>query len=149
MSNVRNQIGNPFVSFLLRSPLHGLLSKNMLLITVTGRKSGRPYTTPIGYVQSGDELLIVSSPDRTWWKNLRAGAAVKVHLQGRDLIGHGRAIESQAEVAESLIGLLKAAPHYQKYLGVPLTPDGRPLDLAALSKAAQSRVMVKITSLRP
>jgi deazaflavin-dependent oxidoreductase (nitroreductase family) len=149
MSNLRNQIGNPVVSFLLRSPLHGLLSKNMLLITVTGRKSGKPYATPIGYVQRGDELLIVSSPDRTWWKNLRGGATVKVHLQGRDLIGHGIAIEDRAEVAESMIGLLQAAPQYQKYLGVSLTPDGRPLDPAALVQAAQSRVMVKITGLHP
>lgn len=149
MSNLRNQIGNPFVSFLLRSPLHGLLSKNMLLITVTGRKSGKPYTTPIGYIQSGGELLIVSSLDRTWWKNLRGGATVKVHLQGRDLIGHGQAIEDQAEVARSLIELLKAAPPYQKYLEVSLTPEGQPLDPSALAKAAQTRVMVKIGGLRP
>lgn len=147
MSNWRNRIGNPFVAFLLRSPLHAMLSKNMLLITVTGHKSGRKLTTPVGYVCAGDELLIVSSPDRTWWKNLRGGAAVKVHLQGRDLSGLGRVIENQAEVAESLIEMLQAAPQYQKYLKVSLTPDGQPLDPSALATAAQTRVMVKITGL--
>jgi len=143
MSNWRNRIGNPFVALLLRSPLHAMLSKNMLLITVTGRKSGRKLTTPVGYVRAGDELLIVSSPDRTWWKNLRGGAAVKVHLEGRDLSGQGRV----ADVAESLIEMLQAAPQYQKYLKVSLTPDGQPLDPSALATAAQTRVMVKITGL--
>jgi deazaflavin-dependent oxidoreductase (nitroreductase family) len=149
MSNVRNRLGNPVMSLLLHSPLHSLLSKNVLLITVTGRRSGRAYTTPVGYVQSGDELLIVSSPDRTWWKNLRGGATVKVRWQGRDLTGHGLAVEDQTEVAADLIVLLKAAPQYQKYLAVSLTPDGQPIDPAALSKAAQSTVMVKISELQP
>ena len=147
MSQRRNQFGNPFISFLLRSPLHGLMSTSMLLITVTGRKSGQVFTTPVNYIRMGDELLIVSLADRSWWKNLRGGAAVTVRLQGRDMIGRGLAIEDQAEVAKSLIGLLKAAPQYQKYLGVSLAPDGQPLDPAALAKAAQTRVMVKITGL--
>jgi len=32
---------NTLMSWLLRSPFHGLLSKSTLLVTVTGRKSGR------------------------------------------------------------------------------------------------------------
>ncbi len=147
MSNLRNQLGNPFMTLILRSPLHSLLSKSMLVVTVTGRKSGRAITTPVNYVRLGDALLILSSPDRTWCKNLRGDATVKVRLQSRDLTGQGCAIENQTGVAEDLIVLLKAAPQYQKYLAVSLTPDGRPRDPVALSKAAQSRVLVKITGL--
>jgi hypothetical protein len=33
---------------LLRSPLHGLLSGMLMLLSYTGRKSGRTYTIPIG-----------------------------------------------------------------------------------------------------
>ncbi|MFN8597592.1 MAG: nitroreductase family deazaflavin-dependent oxidoreductase [Anaerolineae bacterium] len=149
MSNLRNQVGNPVMTFLLRSPLHGLLSKNMLLITVTGRKSGKSYTTPVGYVRSGAELLIVSSPDRSWWKNLRGGAPITIHLQGSARMGIGTAIEDPARVAESLIEMLKAAPQYQNFFKVSLTPDGRPIDPTALAEAVKARVMVKITGLRP
>jgi deazaflavin-dependent oxidoreductase (nitroreductase family) len=146
MSNFRNRIGNPFMSFILRSPLHGLLSKNMLLITVTGRKSGRRFTTPVGYVRDGADLLIVSALDRTWWKNLRGGAPVIVRLQGRDVPGRGTAIEDRSGVAGNLIRLLRAAPQYQKYLKMPLTPGGQPVDPAALAQAAAARVIVRITS---
>ena len=33
------------MKFVLRSPLHGMVSKTVLLITFTGRKSGKTYTT--------------------------------------------------------------------------------------------------------
>ena len=42
-------IMNPAIKLILRSPLHGLMSKRLLLITFTGRKSGKQFTTPLGY----------------------------------------------------------------------------------------------------
>ena len=43
----------PFVNnamkFVLRSPVHGMVSKFTLLITFTGCKSGKTYTTPVSY----------------------------------------------------------------------------------------------------
>jgi deazaflavin-dependent oxidoreductase (nitroreductase family) len=147
MSNLRNRLGNPLMALILRSPLHSLLSRNFLLITVTGRQSGRAFTTPVNYARAGEALLISSSPDRTWWKNLRGGSPVALWLQGKDVNGTGRAIEDRTEVAQQLIRLLTAAPHYQHYLGVSLAPDGRPLDPAALSQAAQTRVIIEITDL--
>src|SRR5579884_1140426 len=50
---------NPVVAALLRSPLHGLLSRQVFLLTVTGRRSGRRFTLPLGYVRDGDALLVV------------------------------------------------------------------------------------------
>ena len=41
--------GNDFMAWVLRSPFHGMLSNGMMLITVTGRKTGKAYTTPVGY----------------------------------------------------------------------------------------------------
>ncbi len=40
---------NPVMSALLRLPLHGLLSRQVFLLTYTGRRSGRQYTLPVGY----------------------------------------------------------------------------------------------------
>jgi hypothetical protein len=34
-----NQFANPFVELMLRSPLHGLMSGSIMLVTVTGRKT--------------------------------------------------------------------------------------------------------------
>src|SRR5260370_1258126 len=72
---------NPISKTILRSPLHGMLSRQFLLITFTGRKSGKVFTTPAMYEQQGETLLLrVGYP---WWKNLRDGAAVRVRLRGK------------------------------------------------------------------
>lgn len=49
----------------------------VLLLTTTGRRSGRPRTTPLTYFHSGSDLVIVASnggEDRppAWWLNLCA-----------------------------------------------------------------------------
>jgi deazaflavin-dependent oxidoreductase (nitroreductase family) len=88
---------NPVVASILRSPLHGLMSKSVMLLTYRGRRSGRSITTPISYVQDGEDLLAVASRDHAWWKNLRGGAPVRVRLRGRQLEGtHGGGVRGRS-----------------------------------------------------
>lgn len=79
---------NPLMKWLLRSPLHGVVSGRYVLLTFTGRKSGKIYMTPVQYIQAGEELYIITSEGYTWWKNLRGGAEVMLHLRGKDYPGH-------------------------------------------------------------
>ena len=53
-----------------------------MLLTFTGRKSGKEFTTPMRYVQEGEtlRLQVVKSP---WWKNLYEQATVRVLLRGK------------------------------------------------------------------
>jgi hypothetical protein len=87
-----NRTGNPIVGALLRSPLHRLISRQLALITVTGRKSRREYTFPTGYQQTGDDrvTITVGWPERKrWWRNLRGqGAPVRLWLKGAERTGH-------------------------------------------------------------
>ena len=48
----------------------------MLLLSVTGRKSGKIHSTPLVYFQDGDNYVVVGSDgaakrDPQWWKNLQ------------------------------------------------------------------------------
>lgn len=140
---------NPIMSVLLRSPLHSLISKNVLLLTVTGRKSSNRYTTPVNYLRDGESLLISSSRDRSWWKNLRGGAPVTMRLQGKRLRGRGEAFEDEEAVAEGLLTFVQQVPAYQKYLRIELTSDGRPADPEQLAQATRDRVIVRISDLTP
>jgi F420H(2)-dependent quinone reductase len=79
------------VRLVLRSPLHGLLSRRTALITVTGRSSGRDFTFPVAYEQRGDSVRIaVGAPEhKRWWRNLTdAGAPVRMRLRGVERSGH-------------------------------------------------------------
>ena len=45
---------NVILSLILRSGLHTLLSKRFMLLSFTGRKSGKKYTVFVGYQRDGD-----------------------------------------------------------------------------------------------
>jgi hypothetical protein len=77
------KVVNPVIRVLLRSPLHGLADKKLLLLTVTGRKTGRTYTVPGGRHESGDGTFLISASGG-WRHNLHGGADVRITLDGRD-----------------------------------------------------------------
>jgi hypothetical protein len=88
---VWSRTANPVVRLVLRSPLHGLLSRRTALITVTGRRSGREFTCPVGYEQRGDGVrIMVGWPEhKRWWRNLMdPGAPVRMRLRGVERSGH-------------------------------------------------------------
>lgn len=136
-----NQVGNQFMKVILRSPLHGLLSGGIVLVTVRGRKSGKAYTTPVNYLRQGDVLRIVSLRNRTWWRNLRGGSPITLHLQGQDMKGRGTVIEDDQGVVAGLSAHLHQAPRYAKYFGVTLDWNGQPRS-EDIVLAAQTRVVV-------
>lgn len=80
---------NSVVAWLLRSRLHPLLSWGLMLVTVTGRRTGRVYTIPVGYLRDGDALVVlVSWPSRKqWWRNYRERRPIEVGLRGRTIGG--------------------------------------------------------------
>lgn len=135
-------IGNTFVGGILRSPFHGLLSKNMMLITFTGRVSGKRYTTPVNYLLLGDLLYVASLRDRTWWRNLRGGGPVTLRLNGEKVRGWGDVIEDEG-MHQHLLAYLQEAPNLARYFGVGLDGEGRP-DEKDVARASRSRVMVRI-----
>jgi hypothetical protein len=83
---VFNRTINPFIRALLLSRAHRLLSGSLLVITISGRRSGRKYSFPVGYKQVGEEVRIgVGWPGRKrWWRNLRGGAPVGLHIRGSE-----------------------------------------------------------------
>lgn len=138
---------NPFVIALLRSPLHGLLDQHTMLITVTGCKSGKSYTFPVSYVREGENLLVISQKDRTWWKNLRGGAQVLVSLQGHTLQARGETFTDTEMGAKILLQILQSVPAYQRLLHLTLDATGQPEHPEALTRLAQDHVIVRMREL--
>jgi deazaflavin-dependent oxidoreductase (nitroreductase family) len=136
---------NPFVIWLLRSPLHRFLDKNTLVITVSGRKSGKLYTFPVSYIRDGETLLIISQKDRTWWKNLQGGARVSVFVQGHMLQARGETFTDTEMAANILLRILQRVPAYQRLLHVPLATNGQPEHPEDLTRLAQEHVIVRMS----
>ena len=138
---------NPIMIKLLRSPFHAFISKDMMLITFTGRKSGKSFTTPTNYVRDGDDVFVISYRHRTWWKNLRNGAPVTMRLAGKDCAGIGQVFEDDRSVTDNLLAYLEKVPQVAKYLRVRLDADGLP-EPEDVARAARDKVVVRIQTFR-
>ena len=133
---------NTTMKFILRSPVHGMVSKTILLISFTGRKSGKTYTTPVDYSQDGDQVTVFTHSD--WWKNLRGGAPVTLRIQGRELQGLAEPVaEEKIAVAAGLAEHLRKVPSDAKYYGVTFDEHKNP-NAEEVEKAAQTIVMIRI-----
>ncbi len=132
---------NDFVVLALRSPLHVLMGETML-ITLTGRKTGRKITVPVNYAQEGDELWVLSSRNRTWWRNLRKGGEVDVRLHGQEFKGLGEVVLDEAAVAAQLGRYVKRLPTTARHMGIRVD-NGEP-NCDDLGRIAKERLFVKI-----
>lgn len=133
--------GNDFVKFFLRTPLYIFMGDTML-ITVTGRKTGKKYTTPVGFYRDEDTLWILSSRDRTWWRNVKEGAEVEMHIRGEDVSGFAEAILGEEAVAAQVIEYVRHIPMAAKGLSVRVE-NGKPHREDA-ARLAKERMFVRI-----
>ena len=133
---------NKMMKFMLRSSLHGLVSKFTLLITFTGLKSGKTYTTPVSYSQSNDKVTIFTHAN--WWQNLRGGAPVTLHLRGQDIQGVAEPVaEDKQVIAAALAAHLRQVPSDAKYYDVTFDDQKNPR-MEEVEKAVQNVVMIRV-----
>jgi deazaflavin-dependent oxidoreductase (nitroreductase family) len=133
---------NQAMKLVLRSPVHGMVSTTVLLISFTGRKSGKTYTTPVSYSQDGDLVTIFTHAD--WWKNLRNGAPVTLRMRGRELQGLTEPItEDKGAVAAGLRAHLRKVPGDARYYGVTFDDQKNPR-AEEVEQAAQTVMMIRI-----
>ena len=65
-----------------------LVENDMLILTTTGRRSGRPHEVPLLYLRDGKSLVVIASyggrPDYPdWYLNLVAQPDAEVQIRGR------------------------------------------------------------------
>ena len=113
-----------------------------MLITVSGRKTGRKITLPVNFYRDGSSLWIISTRGRTWWRNLIHGAEVDLHLHGHDLKGFGEAILDEKAVATEMGEYVRRVPSSARYIGLRVQ-DGVP-DCEELAGLAKERVFVRV-----
>jgi hypothetical protein len=138
------RVVNPLVGLLLRSPLHGVMSRDVMLLGVTGRRTGRRYTMPVSYLLDGDRVRAFTGREMAWWRNLRGGAEVTVVIAGRARRGHAEAVADDTDRIVSALGdFLTRLPRDAVYYGVALDADRRPV-ATDVRRAADEVVLIEI-----
>ena len=132
-ATVRAHLVNPVVRGLLRSPAHRLLSRSVLLLAYTGRRSGVRQELPAMYAVLGDRFLVVAGqPDtKTWWRNFAGDdQPVTVTVTGRSASCRARRAEpATAEHQRAVDAYRERYPRAPVGDATPvliLTPDHQP-----------------------
>jgi deazaflavin-dependent oxidoreductase (nitroreductase family) len=133
--------GNDFVKFFLRTPLYVFMGDTML-ITVTGCKTGTQYTTPVGFYRENGILWIMTSRERTWWRNVRNGAEVSLLLKGKKVRAFAQAELDEGAVEQHLRNYIRQIPMTAKSLGIQME-NGMPDD-QDIRRLARERLFVQV-----
>jgi len=134
---------NRSMSVLLRLPgIRSVLGRVFGLITVTGWRSGRRYTTPIQHLAYGGDFIILSQRHRRWWRNLEHEPAVTLQVGRKTFQGTAGVVEG--DEAGAIIGsLLGANPRLAKFYGIEVDPEGE-IDPQALESLLEHMVVLRV-----
>jgi hypothetical protein len=131
---------NPAVKLLLGTPLGGALRRQMMVLSFTGRKSGRRYSVPVSAHRLDNSLYALASAG--WTANFRDGANADVLWDGKTTAMRGELIRDPATVADLS---RRAAESYgakkaQRMMGLNFRDDRVPT-LEEFTEAAQREGM--------
>lgn len=117
---------NSLVMGALKTPgVRSLLGKTFMILTVTGARTGKRYTTPVQYVRDGDRLLVLSQRKRKWWRNLTERPEVELVLTGTTVRTTAR-LATGDEEREAIATALRLNPRTAKFYRVTIADDGEP-----------------------
>ncbi|MBS3753121.1 MAG: nitroreductase family deazaflavin-dependent oxidoreductase [Anaerolineales bacterium] len=115
---------NPLMKLILRTPFHGLVSDDLTLITFTGRKTGKQYTTPVGYIKmNGSIMMFTNSP---WWRNIKEQSSITLRLKGKRVQGQAEIVSAPDLIREYLQKMVekRGAEMVQRMGLADITPEG-------------------------
>ena len=133
--------GNDFVAFFLRTPLRAFMGDTML-ITVTGHKTGRKYSTPVGFYREGDYLWVLTSRDRTWWRNVRGGAPVTLLLKGKNVDAFAEPELDEDAIETRSFDYIRHVPLAAKPMGIRI--EDKVPNTEEIVRVARGRLFIKI-----
>jgi hypothetical protein len=123
---MRAVLGLPF-----RTPLSG----NLMLISYTGRKTGKAYRQPVSYARDGDVLLTPGGG--RWTRNLGEGRPVRIRLRGREVQARPELVRDPEGVERLLEVITSENPRAARFIPIPRLADGR-LDPEVLGAALRN-----------
>ena len=116
----------------LSLPFPTPLSRNLMLVSYTGRKSGRNYRQPLSYARDGEALLTPGGG--RWTLNMEGGRPVRIRLRGRELAARPELVREPGELERLLDVIVAGNPSAARFIPLPRMDDGR-LEPTALAAA--------------
>ena len=138
------RVVNPIVRLLLRTRFTGAARKQLMVLSFTGRKTGRQYSIPFSAHRIDDDLYALTNA--RWKHNFRGGAPAQVLHAGKTTIIRGELIKDPAIVADLYRRALESygAAFPQRTMGLKF----RDRQIPALEDFAEAVGRLKLAAIR-
>ncbi|MBN8581124.1 MAG: nitroreductase family deazaflavin-dependent oxidoreductase [Anaerolineae bacterium] len=83
--------------FLLRRGWMGKMDDFVMIITTTGRKSGKKFTTPIAYQRDGENIIAVNPGNSNWLHNVASSGEAILEIKRQVIPVTGSVVKDDRE----------------------------------------------------
>jgi deazaflavin-dependent oxidoreductase (nitroreductase family) len=105
--------------FLLRRGWMGKMDEFVMIITTTGRKSGKKFTTPIAYQRDGENIIAVNPGNSNWFHNVDANGEAVLEIQRQVIPVTGAVVRDEQE-RQHIFNLYRQNPStFERLFKVP------------------------------
>lgn len=120
------KVVNPIVRWRLGRRVKGEMSRKLMVLHVTGRKSGRRYRIPVSRQMVGGRLCTFT--DGSWRHNLRGGAALQVTIDAKTKPARVELEEDPGRIARVFLDRIETdgVREAQRTLGIRVRVDRNP-----------------------
>ena len=117
------RVGGAIHRFMYRRGLARKMGQmQQVLLTTTGRKSGKPHTVPLGAIREGDGWVVIASfggadVDPSWWLNMKANPDVTVQVNDQVIKARMQEITDPADrerIWKTVVSTMKGYANYPK-----------------------------------
>jgi deazaflavin-dependent oxidoreductase (nitroreductase family) len=116
---------NRIASLLLRTPgVSSGIGRRLIIITVTGRKTGKKYSVPVSYTRHDGAVLF--GTQFAWARNMRTGDPVEVILRGKRRQADVQVISDEEGVVTMYDVICRDNHQFARFNNISLGPDGTP-----------------------
>ena len=134
---------NPAVAWVLQSRLHRLISFQLMLLEITGRRSGRIFRIPVSYAKQSGGLVCLTLGENLWWRNLQGCATATFIYRGQRQVAPVQLVVNDAEtIAQEMRRLIAHNPVDALFAGIRLNFKLEP-NAADLAVAATRHVVLR------
>lgn len=137
---------NPVVMALLRSRFHALASKTLLVVSWSGRKTGRRFSIPTGYQRDADDVVVLLSKpgEKTWWKNFRSPWPADLLIEGRERTAMGELVRpGSSEFFRLVEQTIEAMPFMARQFGLAGYDPARGLSAEDRARLCESAAAIR------
>jgi deazaflavin-dependent oxidoreductase (nitroreductase family) len=130
---------------LLSLPFATPISRRLMLVHFSGRKTGKAYRQPVSYVEDGDGLL---TPGGGNWKlNLSEDQPVRIRLRGRNVEARPELVRDLQEVERLLKQMMAVNPRMTSF--IPFIGSDKQIDQEKLKVAVEHGFCIVRWHLQP